>query len=192
MGVDTIISTVTGYPQLELLKAAVAAGVRRFAPAEFEGSPNARPALDDLDRGKTNIRSWLEHYRVQGLIETTIFTCGVLYERFSPGGLRANRLGLQIDYGHEGDFLVNVRNLEATPITGDHGDVSLCMTASHDVARLVVQAMGMDSWPEELSMVGEKLTVGEILRIVQRVRGEYNTSLLIHGANNNRHKDACE
>lgn len=52
MGVDTIISTVTGPPELQLLHASVAQKVRRFAPAEFEGRPNKRSDPDPLDRGK--------------------------------------------------------------------------------------------------------------------------------------------
>jgi uncharacterized protein YbjT (DUF2867 family) len=51
-GVDTVISTVTGNPELELLHASVARQVRRFAPAEFEGRPSKRSDPDPLDRGK--------------------------------------------------------------------------------------------------------------------------------------------
>jgi hypothetical protein len=53
MGVDTVISTVTGPPELYLLQACVAQDVRRFAPAEFEGRPSKRSDPDPLDRGKT-------------------------------------------------------------------------------------------------------------------------------------------
>lgn len=52
MGVDTVISTVTGPPELQLLQASVAQEVRRFAPAEFEGRPSRRSNPDPLDRGK--------------------------------------------------------------------------------------------------------------------------------------------
>jgi len=110
MGVHTIISTVTGAAQVELIQAAVAQGVRRFAPAEFEGTPSARTPGDPLDRGKKTVRDWLDHCRDR--MQSTVFTCGVLYERFAPGGLQDLRLGLNIEYGQEGDYLINVRTLK--------------------------------------------------------------------------------
>jgi nucleoside-diphosphate-sugar epimerase len=173
MGVDTIISTVTGAPQMELLKAAVEVGVRRFAPAEFEGTPVARSSPDPLDRDKSNIRGWLDYYRNE--IQSTIFSCGVLYERFARGGLHRSRMALNIPYGDEGDYLISPRNLEAN-IPENSGDVTVCMTAAHDVARLVVRAISMDNWPRELTMVGERLTVRDIIKTVLRVRGKYHVN----------------
>lgn len=61
MGVDTIISTVTGPPGLQLLHAAVAQKVRRFAPADFEGRPSKRSDPDPLDRGnKMYVKIYIE------------------------------------------------------------------------------------------------------------------------------------
>lgn len=48
-GVDTVISTVKGEAQLALIDAAAGARVRRFVPAEFEGSPTARLTDDVFD-----------------------------------------------------------------------------------------------------------------------------------------------
>jgi hypothetical protein len=172
MGVDTIISTVTGAEQMELLRAAVEVGVRRFAPAEFEGTTAARATPDPLDRDKSNIRGWLDFYRSE--IDSTIFSCGVLYERFAPGGLHQHRLNRRIPYGFEGDYLINPRDLTAN-IPDNSGDITVCMTAAHDVARLVVKAIAMDSWPRELTMVGERLTVRDIIRTVLQVRGKFYT-----------------
>jgi len=75
MGIDTIISTVTGTPQLRLIEAAVQCRVRRFAPAEFEGQPGLRGPNTVLDRGKSAALSLLEYY--QGHIQHT-------YGTFSP------------------------------------------------------------------------------------------------------------
>jgi hypothetical protein len=171
MGIHTIISTVTGAAQVELINAAVAQGVKRFAPAEFEGTPGSRDPTDPLDRGKKTVRDWLDHYRHQ--IQSTIFTCGVLYERFAPGGLHGMRIGLNIDYGHEGDYIINVRNLKANaPIYDANGNaVKLCLTAAQDVAMMVVRALDMKTWPKEQSVVGEKMTVQDLLQTVARVRG---------------------
>jgi hypothetical protein len=172
MGVDTIISTVTGPPQLKLLQAAVGQGVRRFAPAEFEGPPSNRLAEDALDRGKRDILGWLEYYRPR--IESTIFVCGVLYERFAPGGLHALRLGLGTGYGREGDYIINPRNLLiSSPLQNAHGgNITLCLTAAQDVARLVVRSLDMTHWPHQLQVVGEKWTVAQVIDTVLCVRGE--------------------
>jgi hypothetical protein len=171
MGVDTIISTVTGPPQLELLHAAVSQRVRRFAPAEFEGPPANRLAEDALDRGKRDVLAWLECYRPH--IESTVFVCGVLYERFAPGGLHSLRIGLGMDYGREGDFLVNPRNLLVNGPLQDfrRDNVTVCMTAAQDVARLVVRSLDMARWPAQQVFVGEKMTVAQVVDTVLRVRG---------------------
>jgi hypothetical protein len=179
MGVDTIISTVTGMSELELLKAAVAQGVRRFAPAEYEGRPTLRPTPDPLDRGKRTILQWLDHYRQQNQIESTVFVCGILYERFGPGGLRAHRLGLQTDLSSEGDYIVNVRTMKADAPVYDrnhHLNVYICLTAAQDVARLIVRAINIPHWPPEMTMAGERMTVHDLTTAIVRVRGTYTKS----------------
>jgi len=94
MGVDTIISTVTGNAQLRLIEAAVACRVRRFAPAEFEGQPGLRAQGDPLDRGRAAALALLQHYR--GHIQSTVFVCGILYERFAVEGMRKHGIGVVI------------------------------------------------------------------------------------------------
>lgn len=75
MGVDTVISTVTGSPQLRLIEAAVQCRVRRFAPAEFEGQPGLRSTIEVLDRGRNAALALLQHYT--GYIQYTVFVCGI-------------------------------------------------------------------------------------------------------------------
>jgi hypothetical protein len=74
MGIDTVISTVTGDSQLRLIEAAVQCRVRRFAPAEFEGQPGLRSQNPVLDRGKSAALSLLRYY--QGHIQ---YTYGTLF-----------------------------------------------------------------------------------------------------------------
>ncbi|KAF2670318.1 NAD(P)-binding protein [Microthyrium microscopicum] len=173
MGIHTIISTVTGNAQVALIQAAVAQGVRRFAPAEFEGPLVARQADDPLDASKSATRDWLDHFRDR--MASTVFTCGVLYERFAPWGLSSPhvRLCQESEYGSEGDYLVNPRNLRANAPLYDHTghEATLCLTAAQDVAYLVVRALDMKSWPRELTMAGEHMTVAELLATILRVRG---------------------
>jgi len=175
MGVDTVISTVTGDPQLRLITAAVQARVRRFAPAEFGGLSTAPPANDPLDPGqyRATALSWLQHYRSS--IESTQFLCGILYERFAPGGLRQHKLGLNSGVAEEGDYIINVRTMAAQAPVYDAADqptVTICMTAAQDVARFVVRAIDMPQWPPVLTMYGERITVHGLTTLVQEIRGK--------------------
>lgn len=179
MGVDTIISTVTNDPQLQLISAAAQARVRRFAPAEFEGLPALRPQDDPLDprRYKATALAWLQHYG----IECTEFVCGILYERFAPGGLNRHRLGLNSGVDGEGDYIVNVRTMAAQAPAHDASGqptVTICMTAAQDVARFVVRAIDLPEWPPVLTMYGERVTVSGLINLVQEIRG--NGCLMLH------------
>jgi len=164
---------VTGYPQIALIHAAYQARVRRFAPAEFEGAPASRPSPDplDLQGGKALARSWLDHYR--STIESTSFVCGVLYERFAPGGLREFGLGMNTGVSGEGDYLMDLRRMTVNaPAWNAHNhEVKICLTAAQDVARFVVKALSLSRWPRELRTYTEKMTVTQLVAIVQEVRG---------------------
>ncbi|KAK4994833.1 hypothetical protein LTR66_005213 [Elasticomyces elasticus] len=175
-GTDTVISTVTGASQIELIKAAVAVNVRRFAPAEFEGPPHLRPQTEFLDRGKNNALLWLQHY--QQHIQSTVFVCGILYERFQPGGLAQSVIGLGCGIPNEGDYMMNLRTMSAQlPIrnAADQPSVTICMTGVRDVGRFVTRALDWPGqWPPELRMVGERITVYALSNLIQELRGEFN------------------
>lgn len=177
LGVDTVISTVTGPPELQLLEACVAQNVRRFAPAEFEGRPSVRPSTDPLDRGKKTILEWLQFYHSR--IESTIFICGILYERFGPGGLAAHRLGLNTSLCNEGDYIVNCRTMTAEAPVYDNNNqarIYVCMIAAQDAARFITRAVDFSRWPREMTMTAERMTVNEITEAVIRVRGMFCSS----------------
>ncbi|KAA6406823.1 MAG: hypothetical protein FRX48_09321 [Lasallia pustulata] len=171
-GVDTVISTVTGSPQIGLIDAAAAVGVKRFAPAEFEGQPSLRPQADPLDRGKLAALARLQHYSAYGM-QFTSFVCGILYDRFSPGGMAASGIGIGSGVAAEGDYVMDIRNLKAQiPRYNAAGQpVRICMTSAHDIGRFVVAAIDLDEWPRELRMRGERLTVLEVVAIAEQMRG---------------------
>jgi len=172
-GVDTVISTVSGPNQIELIKAAVLVRVRRFAPAEFEGVPHLRPADDPFDRDRALARHWLAYYSQH--IESTAFVCGILYERFQPVGLRQSRMGLTGGLSGEGDYIMNCRTMEAQVPCYDANDdpnVTVCLTAARDVGRFVTKAIDLPQWPAELRMCGERMTVVDLVQLVQRLKGE--------------------
>jgi hypothetical protein len=171
MGVDSIISTVTGNAQLRLIEAAVACRVRRFAPAEFEGQPGLRAANDPLDRSRTAALAMLQHY--SGYIQYTVFVCGILYERFAVGGMRSMNIGVNTGYGNEGDYILDARNMTAiVPGYDAANNLSfLCMTSAYDVGRFVVRSLDLTAWPPELSMCGERMSVSTLINTVQACRG---------------------
>lgn len=171
-GIDTIISTVTGPAQIELIKAAVSVRVRRFAPAEFEGPPQLRPANDPLDRSRSLALHWLNHY--SQFIQSTRFVCGILYERFQPGGLAQSSIGLSSGFSGEGDYIMNCRSMEAqVPAYDDenNSNVAICMTAAQDVGRFVTKAIDLQQWPAELRMCGHRVLVKDLVATVSRLKG---------------------
>jgi hypothetical protein len=120
------------------------------------------------------ILSWLDHYRSD--IESTVFVCGVLFERFGPGGLETHHLGLNTNLCNEGDYIINVRTMRASaPIYGvnHQANVNISMIAAQDAARLIVRAIGFSRWPREMTMVGDRMTVREVCNTVVRARGSF-------------------
>jgi hypothetical protein len=172
MGVDTIISSIMGNAQLRLIEAAVACRVRRFVPAEFEGQPSLRTQNGLLDRGRAAALALLQHYR--GYIQSTVFVCGVLYERFSVNGMISLRIGVNTGYGNEGDYIADPRNMTAVaPVYDSNQNLSVvCLTSVYDVARFVVRSLDMPSWPQEMTMCGERVTVQALIETMQSSRGE--------------------
>ena len=172
-GIDTVISTVTGPSQVELIKAAYASRVRRFAPAEFEGLPSLRSQNSSLDRGRYAARQWLSYYSQH--IQSTTFVCGILYERFQPGGLQQSRMGITSGFSGEGDYIMNCRTMNAQVPAYDaqnNPNVTVCITAAQDVGRFVTKAIDLRQWPTEMRMVGQRITVKDLVAAVQRLKGE--------------------
>lgn len=169
MGVDTVICTVTGKYQLRLIEAAVLCRVRRFAPAEFEGQPGQRVPNSILDRGRSSALNLLKHYAT--CIQSTVFVCGVFYERFAVGGLRAHQMGANIA-SREGDYIADLRHMTAVaPVYDAANNYShLCLTSIYDVASFVVRSLDMSQWPAEMSMCGERMSVHALIEVIKTCR----------------------
>lgn len=100
----------------------------------------------------------------------------MLYERFGPGGLESHRLGLAAHLCKEGDYIINVRTMRASaPIyDADYGiNINISMISAQDAARLIVHAIDLPRWPRELCMVGDRMTVFDVCRTVEKVRGQF-------------------
>ncbi|KAI9784647.1 MAG: hypothetical protein M1839_001869 [Geoglossum umbratile] len=173
-GIDVVISTVSGAPQLLLIDAAYYAGVRRFAPAEFEGQPSLRPLISDFfDRGQLQALERLRLY--QQRIESTVFVCGIFYERFAVGGMASAGIGGSTGISGEGDYIADIRNRKAKipHYNAANQEVCICMTAASDVGRFVAKAIGMPRWPPELRMAGERRRVYDVVRVAEAMMGSH-------------------
>lgn len=189
MGVDLVISTISGEPETALVEAAAKAQVRHFIPSAFSGPQQCQSQVGNEDEWD-NLITLLEHHLVASSMHYTIFTCGVFYERFGPGGLNAlqistfnNRHG---SIGDEGNFLVDIRAGKTTiPISGTEEELSICMTSARDVARYIVAALqayeDMEVWPKEFKFCTERLTMSELLDVCSRVRGKGYSPNILHG-----------
>lgn len=184
---DLVISTVSGHSQINLIDAAFHSRVRRFVPAEFEGPPVRRPANDPTDRGRAacldRLRHWSHHRHP---MRSTIFVCGVFYERFARGGLAALSVGSSTGVAYPGSYLMNVETNTAEVVERDGAGrpIHLVLTSINDVARFVTAAiaLGPQTWPGEFRMQGDRRTVAEILQCAEAVRGKEsmcNTTTLL-------------
>ena len=108
-------------------------------------------------------------------MQWTVFSCGIFYERFAPGGLGALGMGSSMSIANQGDYLVDVGEATAdiveTNSSGRTAHVSL--TAIDDVARFVAAAieLGVETWPREFKMRGDRLSVRDIFATCSNVRG---------------------
>ncbi|KAI4249442.1 MAG: hypothetical protein LQ352_005647 [Teloschistes flavicans] len=173
-GVSAVISVVLGPAQIALIDAAARAGVRRFAPAEFEGQAALRPATDALDRGKRSALERLRYHQTHSGMRYTSFVCGILYERFSPGGMMASRIGVRSGIGGEGDYLMHISQRRARiPYAINGQPATICMTSAEDVGKFVAAAIALQNWPLELRMRGDRMNVSRLVQIAETVRNTY-------------------
>ena len=172
-GIDTVISTISGNSQLALIDAAAQARVRRFAPSEFEGLPLLRPLQDPLDRGKRAALQRLQQHQAQGM-QHCVFACGILYERFAPGGMIASNIGRGSGVSGEGDYVINIRQMRALiPHRADNQPAVVCVTSARDVGRFVAAAVGLPQWPTEFRMCGERMNLSSLVQTVELMRGQF-------------------
>ncbi|KAF4827084.1 Oxidoreductase swnR [Colletotrichum tropicale] len=179
MGIDLVISTIRGQEQVNLIKAARHSRVRLFVPAEFEGCISHRPSTSDhpLDYGSNEALELLKHYAnsKSRKMDYTVFSCGILYERFAPGGLAEYGMGAHQHIQGQGSYLVDVGNATADIIetNGSGRPVQVSMTSVADVARFVAAAieLGPGTWPREFRMRGDRMSVRDIFAKCSNVRG---------------------
>ncbi|KAI0885669.1 NAD(P)-binding protein [Annulohypoxylon maeteangense] len=178
-GVDLVISTISGAEQLNLIDAARRARVRCFVPSEFEGAIGRRPptGTDPFDNDSSTALEQLRHWSQsrQHSMKYTVFSCGIFYERFAPGGLQAFNMGITCRIRNQGDYMIDVGQgiAEVPEATPQGHPIYIVMTSAIDVARFVAAAveLGIDTWPREFRMRGTRMTTRRLHEICSEVRG---------------------
>ena len=170
--VETVIS-VTKIPGLEwssqqitLLKAAAAAGVKRFAPSEFEAGPGAQ-GMVDVTAQKGDVWAACE---ASGL-ECARFCNGMFMNYLALGTEREKELsqGL-IDWPIIWD--VGKRRAEL-PIRDDGRFPRITLTEIEDIGKFVAAAceLPLGRWEKTMGMVGQTIGVDEVLNILEESSG---------------------
>jgi hypothetical protein len=108
---------------------------------------------------------------------STIFCCGVFYERFARGGLGSLGIGASTNVYYQGAYLIDIEARTATIVErqsrGQVVAIPLCLTSVYDVAQFLVAALGINlqHWPAEFTMQGDRRTVVEVLQLAELEKG---------------------
>ena len=183
--VHTVISTLrvpgpemTDY-QLNLLNAAITAGVKRFVPSEFDlGSGHDQVDLGDDLIGVDVLRPKVEVWKAcQKAMQEGKIQCA----RFCPGMLM-NYFGLGCPTDREEEVLgglsdqcliMDVANSVAE-IPSLNYRAEFTMTEVGDLGRFVAAVLDLDEWPldGEIGVVGHTAPIHEIIQVAERVTGK--------------------
>ncbi|RYO97882.1 hypothetical protein DL765_011007 [Monosporascus sp. GIB2] len=163
--VDTlrrILSDPDQKAQKNLIDAAIAAGVKRFAPSEYGSKGTVDMAWW---HGKERIREYLEEVNEKGnIIEYTLFQPGLFLDYLAyPHKTSKHVDPLQSVFDFE--------NRRAMVVDG-HEDSIMTLTTVADVAAVVARAVDYEGrWPTTGGIRGNRVTFSQILEIGRRVRG---------------------
>ena len=176
-GVHTVISVLKvpgpGWvtAQLNLLAGAEAAGVRRFAPSEFELGPLGDGTVDILQL-KLPVRDACRDARQRGIVETARFSTGA-FMNYLGLGIAEERKPLLHGFEDEPMIWDAAKMTAELPVKTDGSHPRMTMTEIGDVGRFVAAACELEDgrWEEDMSMVGDTIGVDEVVRLIEDVRG---------------------
>ncbi|KAF9878516.1 NmrA-like protein [Colletotrichum karsti] len=136
--------------QKNLIDAAVEAGVRRFAPAEYAGRNYNGMAMFEF---KDDV---LEY----SLFQTGIFTNEFAYPHKTATHFEPLRMYVDFE-----------ARRAIQPGAGDH---TITLTTVEDIAAVVAEAVEFEGeWPRVGGICGSRLTVNELIRLGESVRGPF-------------------
>ncbi|TPX14637.1 uncharacterized protein E0L32_005329 [Thyridium curvatum] len=170
-GVHTLLSFVqilsdpNQESQKNLIDAAIASGVRRFAPSEYGSKGTNHMAWW---AGKEAIREYLEEVNAtEKKLEYTLFQPGLFLDYLAFPYKTAKYLDpLQsvFDFEHRRAIVVD-----------GHEDAILTLTTVSDLSEIIARAVEYEgAWPRHGGIRGNRLTFSDILRIGETVRGHFD------------------
>lgn len=165
-GVDVVLSFVADGPaQKALISAAVAAGVRRFAPNEWALSSSARePAAEYKDEILAYLRNLNSERKV---LEYSLFQPGVflnlaVWPRKSAEHLYITCIGIDVEGGRA--------------LMVEDGSQRISFTTIQDTGRMVAAAVDYEGeWPEIGGIAGETIEYCQLLDKLEQYSGKKMT-----------------
>ncbi|WEW59170.1 hypothetical protein PRK78_004639 [Emydomyces testavorans] len=165
-GVDTVLSFVSSDPdnqtQKALVDACVAAGVKRFAPSEW--ALRSDSSLPD-QQFKRDMHKYLQEINAERpVLEYTLFEPG-LFMNYLAYPYKTTK------YLHNSPLFMSLEEKQAIKV--DDGEDWHVYTDIQDVAKVVARAIDYPGkWPEIGGMVGERIQMKSLIKLVESVLGE--------------------
>ncbi|KAI3528402.1 hypothetical protein CSPX01_16237 [Colletotrichum filicis] len=157
--ISTVISTLTSSlgieSELNLIQAASKSVVTRRYIANVWGITYT-PEYGYLTQDETSLTS------LEGSsIEWTCFLNGFLSDYFvMPRGK-----------SHMTPLVVLVDMMHNTATVPGSGSVPVVLAYSFDIAKFVVKALGLDHWEKEMYVIGDRLTLTEVVALAEKNKG---------------------
>ncbi|RSL51287.1 hypothetical protein CEP54_011477 [Fusarium duplospermum] len=173
-GIHTVLSFIAAHldpenqAQKNLIDASVEAGVTRFAPSEWSTGVKLLTSLDVMPwyTGKIEIVQYLENVnKDKKVLEYCRFQVGAFMDYLChpyKGSKYITTLPLNID----------LEKKHAIVVEGSLDD-EMTYTSVEDIAHVITRAVDYQGeWPTIGGIQGDKITIGELLRIGEKVKGE--------------------
>ncbi|KAH8745960.1 hypothetical protein BGZ57DRAFT_836676 [Hyaloscypha finlandica] len=163
-GIHTVLSftQVMDYtPQENLIDAAIAAGVKRFAPSQWGSASTI-----DMPwwAGKDKIKEYLEKVNENGkVLEYSLFQPGLFLDYLATPYKTAK-------YVEPLNTMIDFQNRRAIIVDGY--DAIMTYTTVKDLAAVVTMAVDLDGeWPVIGGIRGNRVSISQILKIGEKLRG---------------------
>ncbi|OAL45755.1 NmrA-like family protein [Pyrenochaeta sp. DS3sAY3a] len=146
--------------QMNLIKAANnSTTTKRFIPSSFAiAYPQDGPAILPPLKAYFNSLDALAETQ----LEWATVHNGIFLDYFAPDTLKS--------YYDHGTFIIDMVNAAAAiPGTGNE---LVTLTYTFDVARFLVASLDLPKWPRELRIIGETLTLNELIKLAEVARGK--------------------
>lgn len=178
-GVHTVISVLKIRPpdwatfQINLLNAAKLAGVKRFAPAEFEAGPLADGKVELL-----NVKLPVWDACLASDLEVARFNCGMFMNHLALGrdfkGDTERELEVLGGFNDEPVIWDVAAGRAEEPIKDDGSSPRITLTLIDDIGKFIAAACELPegAWQHDMGMVGETIAISEVTRLIEEASGK--------------------